>query len=207
MTSTHIEAAGAPLDRFLDDPAGAQALLIYRDGIKSGRYGDTADVIGQQHWRNSWPMEQIACFGIVYSELCSGGTAQVQISAGGPPGEDADREGNQTLVADLLGPFEAEVFEYQNCEDQDGVLRWSEPIQMEVATGKGIVHPDGTTQPEIVVREIPPGSAPLEIGTSFASNTLMHLRRNRAVARWPYGHDRIRLLVAVGTPWQALAGL
>lgn len=205
--SAHIDAAEAALNRFLSDPAGGTALQVYRNGVKEGRYGDTAAVIGQQHWRSSWPLEQVACFATVYSELCSGDVAQVQISAGGTPGEDADRAGNQALLAGLLGPFTAEVDAYQNCEDADGVLSWSEPILMEVATGVGLVGPDGATRPEIVVREIPPGSAPLEIGTTFASNTLMHLRRERKVARWPYGHDRIRLLVAVGTPWQVLAGL
>jgi hypothetical protein len=205
--TAHIDAAEATLDRFLADPAGGMALQTYRAGVKEGRYGETGAVIGQQHWRDSWPLEQVACFAVVYSEICSGKVAQVQISAAGVPGEDADRTGNQALVADLPGPFTAEVSVNQNCADQDGVLRWSEPILMEVSTGVGIIGPDGGTRAETISREIPPGWAPLEIGTTFASNTLMHLRKERAVARWAYGQDRIRLLVAVGEPWQVLAGM
>jgi hypothetical protein len=206
VTSAHIDAAEKTLDRLLADPAGGRALQVYREGIRSGRYGATANVINQHHW-NTWPLEQVACFATVYSELCSGDLAQVQISVGGAPGEDADRAGNQALLADLPWPFTADVCAHQNCADEDGMLHWSEPIMMEVATGVGLAGADGETRPQTEIREIPPGSAPLEIGTTFASNTLMHLRGDRALARWPYGQDRIRLLVAVGTPWQVLAGL
>lgn len=206
MTSAHVDAAEKTLDLFLADPAGGMALKVYRDGIKERRYGATGDAIHQQMW-NTWPLEQVAAFALVHSELCSGKVAEVQISAGGAPGADADRAGNAALVANLPAPFTAEVFAHQNCEDQDGFLSWSEPIMMEVATGIGIVGPDGKTRRQVVTREIPPGEAPLEIGTTCASNTLMHLRSDRALARWPYGSERIRLFVAIGTPWQVLAGM
>jgi hypothetical protein len=44
---------------------------------------------------------------------------------------------------------------------------------------------------------IQPGEAPLEIGSSLPSRTWLHLREDRAVARWPYGHDSFMLFVKV----------
>ena len=40
-----------------------------------------------------------------------------------------------------------------------------------------------------------PGWAPLEVGYTRPSRTLLHLTEFGAVARWPYGHDVITLLV------------
>lgn len=206
MTSAHETAAQAALDRFLCDPAGSNALRVYREGIRDGRYGSLGDAIHQSDL-GTWPLEQVACFATVWSDVCSGDVAQVQISALGSPGADADREGNARQLADLPEPFRAVVDSAQNCDDQDGFLEWDRPIQVEVSTGEPVTADDGSISPRVVIRELPPGSAPLEIGSTKASVTLMHLRSERCVARWPYGHDRIRLTVAVGEPWQHRAGL
>lgn len=206
MTSAHEVAAQGALDHFLADPSGWDALRVYREGIGAGRYGRLGDAI-HQTWLGTWPLEQVACFAIVWSDICTGSVAQVQISAPEGPGADADREGNSRLLADLPEPFRAVVSPDQNSDDQDGYLYWDCPIKVEVSTGEPEIAADGSVAPRIAVRQLLPGSAPLEIGSTKASTTLMHLRRERKVARWPYGSDRIWLLAEVGEHWAQRIGL
>ena len=65
-----------------------------------------------------------------------------------------------------------------------------------LATGLIARHADGTTHPLPIRFTIPPGSAILEIGSTLPSRTWAHLiDRGGSLARWPYGHKRIRLMV------------
>lgn len=207
--TVHEDMARTALDDFMGDAEGARALQVYVQGIRDGRWSqEYRDVIHQHHWASHWPYEQVAAFALVHSDLMSGDVADVQLTTfGHAPSPDRERSANAAALADLPRPFIAEVDMGQNGGDADGRLRWVEPIRVEVSTGVPFTDPCGHTGPVPAIRTIPPGSVPLEIGTTMASNTLFHLRRDRGVARWPYGHDLIRLFVSVGENWQSGAGL
>ena len=200
MSSVHAELAENLLADFMGTPDGARALQVYVAGIRDDRWDDFyRESIHQHHWREHFPLEQIAAFAHAHSDIMGGHVAKVQITTfGATAARDAERAANAKALAELPRPFVAEVDLSQNCADSDGRLRWVEPIQVEVSTGVPYSDPCGREQPLIAVRTIEPGSVPLEIGTTFASNTLFHFRRDRGVARWPYDHDRIYLFVKVG---------
>jgi hypothetical protein len=122
---------------------------------------------------------------------------------GNTPCADAGRAANAAALSDLPHPFTATVDQTQGNDSQDGWLEWTEPIDVEVSTGVL----GGSLSPVIVVRTLPPGGVPLEIGTTTPSVTLAHLRLQRGVARWPYGHHLITLLKNIGEPWQRRAGM
>jgi len=197
--SVHEDAAQALLDDFMGDPDGARALQVYVAGLREDRWdADYLDAIHQQHFGGRWPMEQIAAFAHMHSDLMSGHVAHVQLTTfGATPGPDRERQANATALAELPRPFIADVDLTQHGADQDGRLRWVEPIQMELSTGVPWTDPVGHTQPLNKIVTIDPGSVPLEIGTTKASNTLLHCRIHGGVARWPYEHDRIDLFVRV----------
>lgn len=200
MTTVHESAADALLSTFLADPQGGELLATYSAGLREGRWDrEYLEAIGQHRWENGrWPLEQVAVFARIHSEIMSGDVAEVEIgTAGNTPGPDSDRGGNAAALADLPAPFTALVDAGQNCAGQDGWLSWSEPIIMSVSTGSPVTEPGGTTYPETAECLIAPGRVPLEIGTTKPSNTLLHLRSHRGVGRWAYGHDRILLLVSL----------
>lgn len=84
----------------------------------------------------------------------------------------------------------------QNNGQGDGVLTWDGPIRVGLCTGLIAHHDDGNTYPLPVFFAIPPGRAVLEIGSTKPGRTWSHLiDRNTSLARWPYGCERIRLMV------------
>lgn len=207
-TTVHEEAAGSLLAKILDDPRGGPALNACRADLDKWP-PDYVQVIGQHHWeRYRWPLEQVAAFSVVHSEIMSGDVARVVIGTRrNTPHADEDRAANAAGLSDLPHPFTAGVDLGQGNADQDGWLEWSEPIDVEVSTGVPLIGADGSMSPVIMKRTLLPGGAPLEIGYTMPSATLLHLRRNRSVARWPYGHPFLTLLVSVGEHWQRKAGL
>lgn len=199
MTTVHEEAAEAGFREFMSTEDGAKALQIYFSGLKEGRWSsDYVDAIGQHAWLKptQWPMKQVYAFMMVHAMLMDGEVGQVQISTHGGPAADREREQNQRSISDLLGPFVATVDPDQKTSGYgDGWLEWDEPIQVEQSVGVPFIEPSGHTEPVIKVRTLPPGSVPLEIGTTHASKTLEHLTRFKGLARWSYGSDRIRLFM------------
>jgi hypothetical protein len=197
--TVHAATATTMLDRMMTDPRGMQALHSTHQGLRAGRWSkEYMDAIGQcgVRARTSWPMEQVAAFAQVHSMVTRGLVVMVPVGTGGKPGKDDQREANAAALAHLPHPFTAKVDMNQNCGDGDGMVYWSEPIEVSMATGLIEREPDGTTRPVSLHHFIPPGRATLEIGSSLPSRTWMHLTlEGGAVARWPYGHSCFRLLV------------
>jgi len=197
--TVHLSVAKAILDRLMSDPAGIKAFHTAHQGLRSGRWShEYVDSIGQHgvRARSSWPMEQVAAFAEVHGMIARGTVAMVPVGTDGPPNRDDQREANAAALADLPDPFTAYVNPTQNGADADGFLSWSEPIEVSLATGLIERDVDGSTRPYSVHYRIPAGTAPLEIGSSLPSRTWLHLvLEGGSVARWPYGHDCIRLFV------------
>jgi hypothetical protein len=187
------------LERYLNDPDGPGVLHQARQGLRTGQWNEEyVAAIGQHPTADpaSWPQEQIAAFIEAHLLGIGGSVAEVLVGTGGEPLPDADRAGNQAILATLPRPFTAEVDMRQNNREGDGMLRWSEPIRVTLLTGLIDRNADGTTWPLPVSFLVPPGSAVLEIGSTLPSRTWTHLvDRTGRVARWPYGYDRIRLML------------
>ena len=90
------------------------------------------------------------------------------------PLPDKNKRGNQALLGGLRQPFSASFL--GGAGGPDGDLVWTEPIQV------------GGFQ-------FKPGSAPLEVGTTFATTTLDRLFKHWALARWPYGSTQLTLIL------------
>lgn len=199
--TAHEDRAEDLLAGLLETPAGRETFAIYQTGIQRGLYDpELLDVFGQQHTPASrWPAAQIAAFARLYGDLMSGATARATVYGLSVPAADRERKQNGTALAHLPRPFVAHVDALQSNADQDGWLEWTEPITVEKSTGEAFLEPGGATFPVQTFITVQPGSVPLEIGTTKASVTLAHLTYQQGVARWPYGHDCVHLLLA--TRW------
>jgi hypothetical protein len=208
MPTIHEQGAEHLFGRMLDHPGASRTLAETRRRLKlpagHPRAFDQNYVaaIGQVFRTppSHWPMEQVAAFTAMHTKICAGEVAQVQISAIGlddGPSPDAHRDENAAKLADLPAPFQAEVDRGQYGADSDGSLKWNAPIQVDAATG--VVFLDAcrgaAKQPVTIVQTIADGWAPLEIGSTMPSRTLMHVIQEGVVARWPYGADSIWLFV------------
>ncbi|MFB7275425.1 hypothetical protein [Streptomyces sp. NPDC056244] len=202
MGTVHEDLAEAVLERFMDDPSTIATLIDLRSRVISREFEEhhLGEAIGcsGRFQPKRWPLEQHAAFLQVFGEIMIGSVAKVMISTGGSPGPDADRSGNSKLLEQTHFPFEAELDMHQHGADMDGVLRWPEPITLERSTGVAYPEsacPNARMTPFIGLTGLPSGWAPLEVGDSWPSRTLMHLRQYGAVARWPYSSKRIWLFV------------
>lgn len=203
----HKTAAEALLQDVLEDDAATKAMLKLRNRHTRGdmNEGGTlrtgyADALGSsaRYAPTDWPLYQHAAFAQIHALIGAGDVAYTYISTGGLPGADSDRTGNASKLEDTVEPFRVELDMTQNGADSDGVLYWDEPLKISRSTG---AHFYGNTcQPDQyglvtypTMRE--PGSAPLEVGDSWPSRTLLHLYEDGAVARWPYGSELIWLFI------------
>lgn len=95
----------------------------------------------------------------------------------GSPGENHDNRRNRLLMKHLPRPFKGTFF--GNAADADGVIEWNERL----------VLPSG--------EDIPPGTVPLEVGTTSYWTTWGHCAFHGGVARIPYGASSMTLLVRI----------
>lgn len=114
------------------------------------------------------------------------------------PGPDADRIGNAEKLAKTHPRFEAVLDMDQNGADCDGTLSWTGPLRVSRPTG-AFFYPSSCKNAEqsilVYGTEVAGRSVPLEVGDSWPSRTLMHLKQYGAVARWPYGSELIWLFL------------
>lgn len=208
--TVHVDLAEGFLEDFRKEPAAMAALHELRERhIKGemdegGIYGTGyADALGSsaRFAPKRWPLHQHAAFLELHALVGSGAVTYTCISTGGTPGPDADRTGNAARLAKTHDRFKARLDMEQNGADADGTLSWSGPLQVSRPTGAFFYPSDCRNAPQSILvypSEVAEGSAPLEVGDSWPSRTLMHLWQYRAVARWPYGSNLIWLFLNVG---------
>ncbi|MFI1161341.1 hypothetical protein [Streptomyces sioyaensis] len=216
--TVHEDLAEGFLEDFQEEPAIVAAMLKLRKrhingemdegGVWSTGYADALGSSARFRPAN-WPLHQHAAFFKLHSLIGGGEVAYTCISTGGTPGPDADREGNAALLAKTHPAFAAELDMAQNGADSDGALEWSEPLRISRPTGS-FFYPTSCQESEKSILACPasiePGWAPLEVGDSWASRTLLHLWEDGAVARWPYGSSLIWLFINCDWGQRARAG-
>lgn len=192
----HEELAEDLLEDVLTTPRAAAVLAGWRRRFRDDDYDPQYVArIGQtQRQPAYWPLEQVASFLAVHAGLMSGKYAHVEVAVGAQPGPDADRAGNAAKLRGTHRQFHAELDMDQNGADCDGWLSWDAPISLNRSSGLGLVTPCGTAPVEMSMH-VEAHGVPLEVGSSKASRTYLHLLQEGGVARWPYGDDRIYLLL------------
>jgi hypothetical protein len=185
-TTLHEAAARDHALKLSATTEGAHTLAQYRTRLRHHYWGaEYEDAIGQPML--SAHAGQTAAFARVHAGIASGAIGRILVRAGGPPSRDSHRVENAAMLSDLPYPFGAFVDPGQGMSTSgDGRLEWIAPVEFETPEGAVVVGPT---------------SIPLEIGTSAASRTLLHLIEDRAVARWPYGQDWITVFVGLEQPF------
>lgn len=207
--TVHEELAEGIWDDIRDNPEDAAEVFRIQKRHITGAFDDEqlgsayADSVGSSaRFRPSrWPVHQTAAFAFIHSLIGGGKVAYTPISTGGAPGPDADRIGNAHLLEQTHPPFRADLDMTQNGADFDGTLKWDQPIHLGRSVG-AFYYEDGCRNSGKTCLEYRattgPSWAPLEVGDSWPSRTLMHLWQFGAVARWPYGSKVILLFINYG---------
>ena len=190
MALTEIIGTAA-LEGILAQSGGFEVVRDYGRKLREAHWSrEYVDAIGAV--RGWLSLEETAVFAQLHTKIYGGLVGMTRIETGVPPRPDREREVNADALAALPAPFGATVDRHQVNEPRDGILTWDEPISISLATG--IRDDDGITL--AVHYMIPPGWAPLEIGNTPPSRTWQHLIwEEGTLARWPYGHEWIRLFV------------
>ncbi|MGW5529489.1 hypothetical protein [Streptomyces xanthochromogenes] len=194
----HEEIAELTLDNILSNAQAAAVLAEWRRRFKEDEFDPRAVArIGQsQRHPQYWPLEQVAAFLQVHAGLMAGLYAHVEVSVGSTPGPDADRVGNAARLLGVHRLFRARLDMSQNGADYDGWFSWDNFIEANRSSGLGLVTSCGTS-PVNMGLTVAPGGVPLEVGTTKASRTYMHLHQDGGVARWAYDDARILVLLNV----------
>lgn len=131
-----------------------------------------------------YEVEQVQPFLTMFDAIVYGQIAVVVFDVNAEPSPDRFREENHNKLQREDSCYEAAV---TGAYDEDGWFKWTR--QHEFIVFNSIENSD-----RIILQ---PKCIPLEIGTTKASRTLMHLRQDGAVARWPYGHRTVACFIVV----------
>ena len=185
MRSTHefavTQAATAKMSK---EPAWAFLTAEVCTRLNTNYYDPRhVDVIMQLH-RGLFDLYDAFAFLQVHALIGNGTFVIADIPVGREPSPDKSIQRNRTLLGGLDKRFKAEF--RGGLSDSDGFLHWHDDLYLTD------VDDDGS----IKRFRIPARRVPLEVGYTKGSRTLTHLTQETALARWPYGHDEIRLFVA-----------
>ncbi|MEU5097601.1 hypothetical protein [Streptomyces sp. NPDC020996] len=159
---------------------GRRILASYRDLIADRNARPYVDAIAQPY--SGWSDGQVAALARVDALVASGAVRKVRVPVDATPGRDRDRAGNLGKLTRGLPPeFSAEVYEGLS-HDGDGLLSWSPEAPMPWTDGRSEF-----SEPLSAWHSW----APLEIGHTDASRTVLHLAQTGIVARWPYRSEDV----------------
>lgn len=133
-------------------------------------------------WPASLTFGDVFSFLRVHELLGSGKAVMTEIHLGETPLADKHVKAMDAVLRQLPAPFSATF--WGGTETADGYVEWSEPIQA------NSIRDDGVE----VRATIAPARAPLEVGHTKGSTTLLHILEKHRLARWPYHSDKITLI-------------
>lgn len=180
--------------------------LEFADRLRRGKADDwLIRAFGQPF--GGWDPGQLAYLYRLWEFWVSGELAVGRLYLGHTPEADRERDANQESLnaLSLLDEhpdqpgFSARVdFDQTVSPHGDGWLSWSNPIKLgmfvpghECPGGPGCEGAWAHIEPQPAPRGVP-----LEIGSTDTMTTYMHLLEGVGVARWPYGSERVVLLVS-----------
>lgn len=168
----------------------ARALQLADELTRQPQLTWLVTALGQPHF--GWTNGELAMLYRLMTAWKNGEIAVTQLPVGTQPHRDAARAENAAALEALqrIGDgdlFRAKVNQTQRHAEGDGTLHWTRRI---ILGARSPEHP----REEIVAVVNGPGDAPLEIGSSNASTTFMHLAGGGNLARWAYGSDNVVLI-------------
>ncbi len=168
------------------DPDYVAGLHEVLQGLNSARTDPPAlhGVVSQPWGKKRFDWYDAAGMYEVALHLQAGLCVALRVDLGQRPGRDREEATNQAKLDTLPAPFNAWCA--SGNADDDGRLEWASEI--------GVAHEvDGG---ERIVVAYPPSGVPIEIGYTEPETTVFHLVRDGGVARWPYGHESMTVLLS-----------
>lgn len=184
MSTLHSRVVHKLVEREMaSDPAFARCVGQYRQRLEAGFFDQchVTKFVQRYEGQRTFSLEEAYAFSQCHALCLTGQVLYQAIEVGVCPGPDDDHDAMNAVLGDLPGPFRG-VFLGSKMDD-DGRLEWSGPIRMN--RGAAVFGGDQVVE-EVIV---PPGSVPLEVGTTQGSRSLTHLRLDGGMARWPYGSE------------------
>jgi hypothetical protein len=194
MGSAHSDAAEIVASEMRSTPAGAERIAMAYEFRMNSRNQAMCEVLGQGP-SSGWTDGQLWDLSGLLEFLFEGSVRLFRVSIGAEPVRDRFRAKNQAALraglpegctADVWG---AERDESRSVEPFDGIVAFSTGVKYrswELYGNEPLDLDLGTY-----------GDLPLEIGRTDATRTYSHLAEDGAVARWPYNHGVLAVLVAV----------
>ena len=152
--------------------AGRRRMAEYRDRFEQQDLRPTLDAIGQPVC-DQWTPGQVATLGRVQDLMLDGRLQAMLIPLGSEPSSPTDLDVDRSVL-DRLGELFTTLVHQQVDDCGNGIIAWDPRIAHQL--------PGGWTK-----------SAPLVIGNTDPSRTLLHLTDKGVVARWPHGSDDLWL--------------
>jgi hypothetical protein len=187
-------------EKVLNDPVWVLALTNFvkdvNNGIISKKY---VDVIGQK-WREKFNIYDAFSFYLISYAITSGRIAIFQIPVNSEPFPDKEIVKNNEVLKKLEYPFSGEFF--GGTQGEDGYIHWDTPINA--------LFCKDNTKSFVIVESLTDKNGsqtvcPLEVGYIPFEKTLWYLRSaldisggGNGLARWPYGQNRITVLIDHG---------
>lgn len=172
-------------EAIVSDPIYVSTLHTFLRRLNDPRAHRTAldDVVSQPWGRSRYDWYDAAALYEIALLLELGWCVITYIELDVTPGRDREERLNQSKLNRLPEPFAAWCS--SGSDEDDGRLEWSGRI--------AVRHTVQGDQPLVVTYG--PAGVPLEIGHTEPETTICHLRRYGGVARWPYGHQALTLLL------------
>jgi len=146
----------------------------------SSSFRELWEVVGQEHRTRESSLITALTMLRILPLYFEGDLVIIRIPFGEQAQADDDIEGNQLRLNRLPKGYSGTFWGGKGYHD--GQFSWEGKLRVEVPRRNGHVI-------------LKPGSVPLEVGTTNGSTTFMHLYQCWGLARWPYHHDFITLLI------------
>jgi hypothetical protein len=182
MTTIHRRCLEEMVDDEFAGEAGREAAFgMWLAQMQAGGYEQAMiDAVVQKTFR-SYDIYDAYVFAHVIMALRAGDLAWLRVPVGATPAPDREADANNRALAALPPGFKAEVYSGVD-HDGDG---WIECTKGQIFQKE--LRPENAFI-------LPPTTFALEVGTTRASRTYLHLKQESCLARWPYGSDSVHLL-------------
>ncbi|MFE6718705.1 hypothetical protein ACFVDU_14135 [Streptomyces albidoflavus] len=181
--SIHRRAADHMAEAWAETQWGAKALAGMYRWTRDAEWSERIAVLGQPF--SGWDMGQLFALRCLAGLWMEGLLTISEVEVGAQPKQDSQRQANQQALLLLPEGISATVDPNQRGADDDGLVRWENPL-----SGHFNDPSDNESQPDTIA----PGWSPLEVGNTDASSTCFHLARSGALARWPYGDTMLTIM-------------
>lgn len=163
----------------LEHPEHAKDVAAVRTKMIDGAYpGWLIDAFFQK-WRGLPTLAETYCFAQLYASYVHGEICVFHVETSKPPVRDEDGI-NQAVLDELPPLFEARVA--GGAGPNDGDFEWKRSLRL-------------TREGHDELWECAPRKLSLEVGYTAISKTFEHLVGGYGVARWPYNHSMLIVLV------------